>query len=1043
MSSIVGVPNSGAWAYLALSVLNGRAPKELLNSRKDKKTPLVVIRETDEALEDVADALQALASLSGEESQEAPRTCFFGDDPQIRLASFERLHAGVDLVLATEAALEISAPNSKEYTKRRLVLSPGGATPRARLLERLDKLGYQRADFVESPGEYAARGAVVDFYPFEPPRPTRVLYDGDEILSLKAFDAATQTTAPELLREAVVVPAFEKTTELTLADRLSPGALWLHETGAALPGAPAAAWNVSPGGGASVNFGAAVGIPSALDLDQTATMLNAWAAAGLRVAVFALNAGECERMQELFEERLSGSAIEFRIGSLRHGFTHKEHGMAVATSAEIFGRSYRRSRVLKPVIDGAVRVRWRELNAGDLVVHEDFGIARYHGLEAITVSGGPRAEAQGDSSGVFDCLKLEFRSGDRLYVPMDDFKKVQKYGSSDGPRGKLSSLDTRTWEQVKNRVREGVRQLAEQLLKAAAARKARPGHAFPPDSHMEHEFAESFPFEETTDQRKAIIAVKQDMEEPHPMDRLVVGDVGFGKTEVAMRAALKCVSGFKQAAVLVPTTILADQHARTFSQRFADYPVRVAMLSRFQTPKEQKEVIVDLASGKVDVVIGTHRLLSKDVKFKDLGLVITDEEHRFGVEHKEAVKALKSQIDCLTLSATPIPRTLHQGLSGLREISLIQSAPSGRQPIVTEVRPYDEDHVKTAVEAELARGGQVFYVHNRVRSLPQVVCRLEELLPGVRIAMAHGQMKAETLEKTMWDFFERKFDILVASTIIESGLDIPSVNTLLIENAQDLGLSQLYQLRGRIGRERRRAFCHLYYPGDAKSFRALSSDARKRLEAMREFGDLGSGLALAMRDLEIRGTGDLLGAKQHGYLNAVGVEFFSELLEEEIQKMTGKKPVEEHRAAHVDVSIPAFLPEDYLPGDLERIRFYKRVLATADTDIEALQKELIDLSGPLPEPVANLFRLLRMRARATALGIRSIVQRGQRVEIYFLKDAVVPIDAITQWMGVYKDQIEFVRSTEGDGLRVSLSRKDPIVWILDFLEGLSNAGVQA
>jgi transcription-repair coupling factor (superfamily II helicase) len=1039
LKSVSGVPNSGAWAYLAHSLFSGKGPDPLRAAfSPGKKTRLVLVREGEEALEDVLDALAALSELF--EHEAFGPVPFFGDDPQTRLASFERLHAGARLILATEASLGLSASGKDEYAERRLTIRPGTDTPRKSLLERLDKLGYQRADFVESPGEYAARGAVVDFYPFEPARPLRVLYDGDEIASIKEFDASTQTTKPALLEEAVVVPAFEKTEESTLADLLSEDAVWLRETGAELPGSPKVSLEVSPGGGDAVDFGATPGAPSGLDLDRVAERVKSWREKGLRAVLYALNAGERERLQEIFEERLARVSVEYRVGPLRHGFVHEPSQIAIATSAEIFGRSYRRSRRLKPVVDGAVRVRWRELKPGDYVVHEDFGVARYHGLEAVTVSGGPRAEAEGKASGVFDCLKLEFRGGDRLFVPLDEFRKVQKYGAAEGHRARLSSLDTRSWEQVKGRVREGVREMAEELLKAAAARKGKPGHPFPPDSHMEHEFAESFPFEETPDQRKAIVAVKRDMEEPHPMDRLVVGDVGFGKTEVAMRAALKCVSGFKQAAVLVPTTILADQHARTFRRRFADYPLRVELLSRFQSGKEQKEIIADLAAGKIDVIVGTHRLLSKDVSFQNLGLVIVDEEHRFGVEHKETVKKLKTQVDCLTLSATPIPRTLHQGLSGLREISLIQSAPTGRQPIVTEVRPYEEGHVKAAVEAELARGGQVFYVHNRVRSLPQVVRRIEELLPGVRVAMAHGQMKTEQLEKTMWEFFERKYDVLVASTIIESGLDIPSVNTLLIENAQDFGLSQLYQLRGRIGRERRRAFCYLYYPGDGKSFRALSEDARKRLEAMREFGELGSGLALAMRDLEIRGTGDLLGAKQHGYLNAVGVEFYSELLEEEIQKLTGKRPEEGRKPAHVDVSIPAYIPEDYLPGDLERIRFYKRVLAQTDADIEALRTELVDLSGPLPEPVANLFQLLHIRARATELGVRSVVQRESRVEIYFQTDVAPPMEAIMRWMGVYKERIEFVRSPEGDGLRVSLSRRDPIAWILDFLEGLNSAG---
>ncbi|MDE2290936.1 MAG: DEAD/DEAH box helicase, partial [Elusimicrobia bacterium] len=637
----------------------------------------------------------------------------------------------------------------------------------------------------------------------------------------------------------------------------------------------------------------------------------------------------------------------------------------------LFGRAYRLPRWQAPAGTERVRVRWRELKKGDYVVHEQFGVARFLGLEAVAAPGSAQAEATGGQAAVSDCLSLEFRGGDRLYLPMADFKRVQKYVAAEGARPRLSSLDTRTWAEVKARVEEGVRKLAEELLKRHAERAALPGHAFPADGRLEEEFAESFPYEETPDQARAIAEVKADMAAPSPMDRIVVGDVGFGKTEVAMRACLKCAAGAMQAAVLAPTTVLADQHMRTFQARFAEYPVRVAGLSRFQTAAEQKAVLEGLRKGTVDVVVGTHRLLSADVKFKDLGLIVIDEEHRFGVKDKERLKALRARVDCLTLSATPIPRTLNQGMSGLRDISLIQSAPTGRLPIVTEVRPYDEKHVKAAIEAELARGGQVFYVHNRVRSLPAVRDRIAALVPGARLAMGHGQMKPDALEEAMWDFHKGKYDVLVASTIIESGLDIPTVNTLLVEDAQDFGLAQLYQLRGRIGRERRRATCVLYYPGDAAGLKSLSEPARKRLEALREFKDLGSGLGLAMRDLEIRGAGDLLGARQHGYINAVGVEFYSQLLEAEVERLKGRRARLARAPAQLDLAVPAFIPEDYLPGDLERLRFYKRALDADGKALEALRRELEDLSGPPPREVENLFAVLALRRRASARGVRA------------------------------------------------------------------------
>jgi len=1036
------VPNPSAWAHLALRLLGGTGKKGGGKLPRRIEKPLILVRSDEEALEDTADALRALAPVLG---LPEPETAFFGEDPSERLASMERLHNGAAIVLITPDALEVPAPSSEEHASRRLAVRPGGGLGRKALLDRLSALGYLKADFVESPGEYAARGAVVDFFPLEPLEAVRVLFDGEVIISLRAFDPQTQESLAKSLESAVVVPSRERNHPRNLGEVLSQRGTWVAEEGVRVPDG-VVSYVAGPGSTGNLNLGSALGFKGpdpagsgAGGIDAAARLCSEWAKSGLRVWLFSMNRGEDERLRELLEDRIPAGCVQFLIGRLRQGFVNKEAGIACVSSAEIFGRSYRQSRLLKPVISGRVRVRWNELKKGDFVVHEQYGISRFLGLEPVSTTGGTPRGDEGDR-GVMDCLKLEFRGGDVLFVPMTEFRNVQKYIGSEGHQPRLSSLDTKTWGEVKERVQESVRAMAKGLLKTHAARKALPGYAFEPASPMEREFAESFPFEETPDQRRAIEEVTADMEAPHPMDRIVVGDVGFGKTEVAMRAALKCAAGLRQTGVLVPTTILADQHTRTFRKRFAEYPVRIEMLSRFQTKAEQKKILQETAEGKVEVLIGTHRLLQKDLRFKDLGLLIIDEEHRFGVKHKETLKAMRSQVDCLSLSATPIPRTLHQGMSGLRDISLIQTAPSGRQATLTDVRPFDEEHVKAAVEAELSRGGQVFFVHNRVRTLPQAEKRLRDLLPGARIAMAHGQMRSERLEKTMWEFFSREYDVLVASTIIESGLDIPSVNTLLIEDAQDFGLSQLYQLRGRIGRERTKAYCYLYYPAGRKDYAALSADARKRLDALREFGELGAGLALAMRDLEIRGAGDLLGAKQHGFLNAVGVEFYSELLDSEVQRLQGKAPrTAPQKPAHLDIEIPAFIPGDILPGDIERLRFYKRLLsagAGGEDTLDGLRRELEDLSGPLPGPVEGLFRILRIRTRATRAGVRSLVQRGPRVEIYFHPETAVPVEAVTRWMSVYKEKIEFVRSEEGDGLRVRLDRRDPLQWSADFLEGL-------
>lgn len=1010
-AGVAGLPNPSSWGRYALGLLSS------------SPLPVVVVRASEEDLEDAADAVKALALLTG---RPAPEAAFFGEDSAARLAGVERLHRGAPLVFATPEGLAVGASAAADYAKERVTVRLRGGPKRQVLLDRLAALGYTRVDFVESPGEFAARGSVVDFHPLEPAQAVRALYDGDAVVSLRSFDTATQTTRPELLEEAAAGPAAELPSATTVGALLSGRGTWLVEAGLEPEAAPPSLLVVGPPtpGAADVDLGWE-GFPSARGgAAAAAAYAKRRSAEGWKVHLFSMTRGEDERLQEVLEAEVPAGALQFLVGPLRHGLEDAAAKTAFISSAELFGRAWRAPRWHAPAGAERLRVRWRELKRGDYVVHEQFGVARFLGLEAVAEPGSAQAEAVGGKASVHDCLSLEFRGGDRLYLPMTDFKAVQKYVAAEGARPRLSSLDTKTWSEVKARVEEGVRELAEELLRRHAERKALPGHAFPSRTHLEAEFAESFPFEETPDQAKAIAEVAADMEAPTPMDRIVVGDVGFGKTEVAMRAALKCVAGLRQAAVLVPTTVLADQHLRTFRARFAEYPVRVEGLSRFSTPAEQKAVLEGLKKGSVDVVVGTHRILSPDVRFKDLGLVVVDEEHRFGVKDKERLKAMKARADVLTMSATPIPRTLHQGLSGLRDISLIQSAPTGRLPIVTEVRPYDERHVKAAIEAELARGGQVYYVHNKVKSLPAVVERLKALVPGARFVMGHGQMKADALEKAMWDFHKGEYDVLAASTIIESGLDIPTVNTLLVEDAQDFGLSQLYQLRGRIGRERRRATCVLYFPGDAATLKSLSEDGRRRLEALREFKDLGSGLGLAMRDLEIRGAGDLLGARQHGYINAVGVEYYSQLLETEVERLRGRRARLERAPAQVDLALPAFIPESTLPGDLERLRFYKRALDADEKGLEALRRELTDLSGPLPVEVDNLFSVLALRRRASRRGVRAAAERSGRLEVWLHAGVEPPPPALAAWLGSFGGRLEFARAAEGDGVKLVLGRQD-------------------
>lgn len=1028
-SRIIGLPGSGAWAFLARCLLAKKTVPGF--SLPAFSGPLVLVRAAQNDIEDVSDAVNALEPLFSDSPQ---LTALFGEDPQARLASLERLRSGARLVLATPEAMGRPTFSPNHFNERTLTFSIKSHQPRAQTLSLLEAAGYRRVDFVESPGEYAVRGAVLDFFGLEPLSAVRVLYNEDGIESLRLFDPATQSAGAFLDSARAIASREPSESGDTLARWVSQDALWIIEEGLelAVPEGVLAyrAGRLLEGGPDDLDFGARPTIPSRGNQQAAWDEMRAKAAAGFKVILYSLNRGEDSRVQELLEGKLPPNACQFLTGPLRQGFSHEGLKLSVMSTSEIFERNYRQSGRLR-YFSGSSRAafRWAELRQGDYVVHQDYGLARYKGLKPIESPG----------HGTTDCLKMEFRGSDALYIPMTEFEKVQKYSGGEGKRPRLSSLDTRKWEEVKALVHEGVRELAEALLKLQAERRSIPGHAFPPESPMEREFAAAFPYEETPDQAKAISEVLRDMMEPYPMDRLVVGDVGFGKTEVAMRAAFKCVTGFKQAAVLVPTTILADQHFRTFTARFADYPVRFGMLSRFQTPSQQKKTIEDLAKGTVDVVIGTSRLLQKDIRFKDLGLVVIDEEHRFGVKDKERLKAMRKSVDFLALSATPIPRSLNQAFSGMRAISLIQSAPMGRQPIVTKVLPWDEERVASAISEELARGGQAYYVHNRVRTLPECVETLQKLLPQARFAMVHGKMKGDEIEEVMWDFFNRKYDVLVASTIIESGLDIPTVNALLVEDAHEFGLAQLYQLRGRIGRERQRAYCTLFYPAGADDFGRLSEEARKRLEALREFGELGAGMKLAMRDLEIRGAGDLLGAKQHGFMNAVGVEFYTEMLNEEIARKKGKSAPPPVSSVQMDFKLKAFIPEDYLPGEMERLEFYKRILRAKPEEVPALRQELIELSGPIPEPVANLFDLLRLRALAQSAHVRSISQSGKHIEVSFLPEAVLDSEVIFRWTKDYSGRLSFVPSPSGDGVRVDLSSEPPLLWIETFLQKMVGA----
>ncbi len=695
--------------------------------------------------------------------------------------------------------------------------------------------------------------------------------------------------------------------------------------------------------------------------------LSRWRRAGDRVLLLSGSADGVKAITGSLRESGVGTAPRFAPertpgqvvvchGVLEGGFYLPGLKLRLVTDAQIRGRTpKRRHRRLGGAPGGGVApgATYRELEIGDYVVHVNHGIGVYLGVKSLEIEGVTR-----------DYIFIKYAGEDRLYVPTDQVGMIQKYVGVEGQEPKIHRLAGTEWARTKSKAKESLLRLAVDLLKLYAQRQLQPGHAFAGDTGWQAEFEAGFRYEETPDQLSAVDEIKQDMERPVPMDRLLCGDVGYGKTEVAVRAAFKAVMGGKQVAVLVPTTVLGQQHYHTFRERFAGYPVNIDLLSRFRSRSRQEKTIRELKRGTVDIVIGTHRLLAQDVRFKELGLLIIDEEHRFGVGHKERLKELKTNVDVLILTATPIPRTLNMAMVGLRDMSVIDTPPEDRFPVQTYVVEYDEDMVKDALLRELARGGQVFYVHNRIQSIDTVGARIHEMLPKARLAVAHGQMKEDELEKTMMDFLDGDYDILVSTTIIESGLDLPNVNTLIVEDADTLGLAQLYQLRGRVGRSNRVAYAYFTYrPG-----RVITEQAEKRLEAIREFTELGSGYKIALRDLEIRGAGNLLGPEQHGFIASVGFELYTRMLEEAIRDLKGEAKARRAETV-VDVSVDAYLPDTYIPDARQKMEAYHRIAAITEFGAaDELWAELGDRFGPPPEPVGNLLLVAKVKALAGELG---------------------------------------------------------------------------
>jgi transcription-repair coupling factor (superfamily II helicase) len=985
------------WSYTLAALARGR-----------DRALVAVCAEDDEA-RDLAVELEALlgrAAVALYPSRGVPLDGPVGAAPHLvgqrarALASAAR--PGTIVVAGAPALAELVAPPDGWVQPVRI--ATGDTTAIDELVDRLTGLGYERTSQVEERGEVAVRGGLVDVYPATADMPVRIELFGDDIESVRAFSPFTQRTIRPVER-VLIWPAIEPDARdgrivpladprlgaaplVRLAPHEHPGALraarerFADEAAAGALVEPdtladdlaaRARLDIAPPTGADAAFDAVQARFAVRGLQEAEGELARLARNGQRVLVTFARRGDMERAA-IRSERISPIVLEagglpdpgtigFAPLAVREGLLSQALGLAIIPEGAILRR--RRPAAERGPVVGRRLASFMDLRVGDYVVHEDHGIGRLTGFETRTVANVTR-----------DYLALAFAGSDRVFVPHDQLEKVTRYVGADGSEPTLSRLGGKAWDKVKARARAAVREMAGDLIQLYEARQRVEGFAFPENDEWVGELERRFLYRETPDQQRAIDAVYDDMERPRPMDRLICGDVGFGKTEIAMRAAFKAAVAGKQVLVLVPTTILAQQHAATFRERFDELPVTVDMINRFRSSAETREILGRFREGRLDVLVGTHRLLSMDVQPKDLGLVIVDEEQRFGVAQKEALRQLRVKVDVLAMSATPIPRTLQISLSGLREISVIETPPPGRRPIATHVGEFREETVRDALRAERERGGQSFFLHNRVETIDNAAERIRALVPELEVRVAHGQMPEHQLEDVMMGFIRGEGDVLVATSIIESGLDIPQANTLIVERADQLGLSQLYQIRGRVGRSNVTAQAYLCYPDEA----SLTRDAAARLRALADYTELGSGLRIAMRDLEIRGAGNLLGDEQTGHVAAIGFELYVEMLQEAVALGQGT-PVPE-REVRIDIPISAYIPADYVPYEAAKIELHRRItLATDLAAIAGLGEEIADRFGPLPPGVDALLAVQRLRVRMRELGAGQVTVRGGRVAV--------------------------------------------------------------
>jgi len=1049
-----------------LTGLSGTAKAFFIKQLLEIKPTVFYLVDTEEKAYDFANTIKAL-------QPDLPVFMFLGRDfvfrkENLTAAEIERMQLLQNLlihpdppplIVSTAAALIYRIISPGQMLAGSISLKKAMQISLDQLLHLLVGGGYKRTDTVTRPGEVAVRGGILDIYPTGEKHPLRIEFFGDEIDSIRSFDTNKQRTiarreevlilpADEIRPEQCSASIFDYLADQTLVFLDEPQSFFdLFERSAQrlakyiqeerkenpeqaeipllsqeelkdyLSAYPLIYSQYFPGNTEQRIFSFYEHISQQemetffRHYDSLIGRLKEWLQQGYKVLITYKNPDFAKSMREaLSQAGLIG--VEFQPSSLEKGFFSHTFKIALITEYDIRGKKKvnRFQRKASPM----ERILLEDLKPGDYVVHENYGIGIFHGITQVTTEGITR-----------EYILLQYAGTDKLYLPLDKLDLLYKYVGTGDKEPRLNRLGGTEWEKTKARVAKSIRDMTEDLLKLYAARESIKGYAFSKDTPWQRQFEDEFPYEETPGQIKAINDVKRDMERPKPMDRLICGDVGYGKTEVAMRAAFKALMDGKQVAFLVPTTLLAEQHYETMKQRFAGYPVNIEVLSRFKTAAQQKKILKDLASGAVDLVVATHRLLSRDVKFYDLGLLIIDEEHRFGVAQKEKIKTMKTSVDVLSLSATPIPRSLHMALTGIRDLSVIDTPPPQRYPVNTYVLEYNEEIIKQAIVFELKRGGQVFFVHNRVKDIYTVKKKLEEMLPGLRVVVGHGQMAENELAQAVMDFLHGQYDLFLCTTIIESGLDMPNVNTLIVDMADKMGLAQLYQLRGRVGRSDRMAYAYITYRPD----RALNEDAQKRLNAIREFNELGAGMKIALRDLEIRGAGNILGAEQHGHIHAVGFDLYCRMLEEEAAKIKGLDLTPPPNP-QLDFDVDYYIPDSYIPDAGTRMRIYKHLLIADDfEEIADLKQELRDRFGELPEPVENFIEIARLRVKARHKNIKSL--RRKRNELYIQVNSTMKIRELNN------NEMRSIKKIDNDTLVLKLygnSSLEGLEQVLDIIE---------